>query len=30
VRQKIYNNSVERWRNYKKFIKPLLELHELA
>jgi Flp pilus assembly protein TadD len=26
VRQKIYKSSVERWRNYKKFIGPLLEL----
>jgi hypothetical protein len=26
VRQKIYKNSVERWRNYKKFIGPLLSL----
>ena len=23
VRQKIYNNSVARWRNYEKFIDPL-------
>jgi tetratricopeptide (TPR) repeat protein len=28
VRQKIYVNSVERWRNYEKFIKPLLGLRE--
>jgi tetratricopeptide (TPR) repeat protein len=28
VRQKIYKNSVARWRNYKKFIKPLLSLKE--
>ena len=26
VRQKIYNRSVGRWRNYRKFIGPLLEL----
>jgi tetratricopeptide (TPR) repeat protein len=26
VRQKIYKNSVARWRNYEKFIKPLLGL----
>jgi tetratricopeptide (TPR) repeat protein len=26
VRQKIYQSSVGRWRNYKKFIGPLLEL----
>jgi tetratricopeptide (TPR) repeat protein len=28
VRQKIYKNSVERWRNYKKFIGPLLSLRD--
>ena len=28
VRQKIYKSSVERWRNYKKFIGPLLELSD--
>lgn len=28
VRQKIYRHSVERWRNYEKFIGPLLELRE--
>jgi tetratricopeptide (TPR) repeat protein len=26
VRQRIYKDSVERWRNYKKFIGPLLSL----
>jgi tetratricopeptide (TPR) repeat protein len=26
VRQKVYTSSVQRWRNYKKFIGPLLEL----
>jgi len=26
VRQKIYRSSVERWRNYQKFIGPLREL----
>jgi hypothetical protein len=26
VRQKIYKNSVARWRNYKEFIGPLLSL----
>jgi hypothetical protein len=26
VRQKIYKNSVRRWRNYEKFIGPLLDL----
>jgi tetratricopeptide (TPR) repeat protein len=26
VRQRIYNHSVRRWRNYEKFIGPLLEL----
>ena len=30
VRQKIYNSSVGRWRNYKKFIGPLLELSDSA
>jgi Flp pilus assembly protein TadD len=30
VRQKVYNSSVGRWRNYKKFIGPLLELSNLA
>jgi hypothetical protein len=29
VRQKIYNSSVERWRNYEKFIGPLLGLRKL-
>ena len=28
VRQKIYKNSVARWRNYEKFIRPLLELRD--
>ncbi len=28
VRQKIYNRSVRRWRNYEKFIGPLKELRE--
>jgi tetratricopeptide (TPR) repeat protein len=26
VRQKIYNSSVARWRNYEKYISPLLKL----
>lgn len=26
VRQKIYTTSVDRWRNYRKFIEPLLSL----
>ena len=26
VRQRIYRHSLERWRNYAKFIGPLLEL----
>jgi tetratricopeptide (TPR) repeat protein len=30
VRQKIYKNSVQRWRNYEKFIGPLLDLKDLA
>jgi len=29
VRQKIYKDSVGRWRRYEKFIKPLLELRDL-
>jgi len=29
VRQKISNSSVARWRNYEKFIAPLLSLTEL-
>ncbi|CAN5436089.1 tetratricopeptide repeat-containing sulfotransferase family protein [soil metagenome] len=29
VRQEIYSSSVERWRNYEKFIGPLLPLMEL-
>jgi tetratricopeptide (TPR) repeat protein len=29
VRQKIFKNSVGRWRNYQRFIKPLLSLSEL-
>src|SRR5581483_10695335 len=29
VRQRIYSGSVERWRNYEKFIGPLLKLREL-
>lgn len=28
VRQKIYTSSVERWRNYEKFLGPLLELRD--
>jgi hypothetical protein len=28
VRQKIYKNSVARWRNYEKFIGPLKTLRE--
>ena len=28
VRQKIYKNSVARWRNYKEFIGPLLSLRD--
>jgi tetratricopeptide (TPR) repeat protein len=30
VRQKIYKNSVQRWRNYQKFIGPLLALRKLG
>ena len=29
VRQQIYTSSVERWRNYEKFIEPLMELKDL-
>lgn len=29
VRQKIYQHSVERWRNYEKHIAPLLSLRDL-
>jgi tetratricopeptide (TPR) repeat protein len=29
VRQKVYNSSVGRWHNYKKFIGPLLDLSNL-
>ena len=29
VRQKIYTSSVDRWRNYEKFIGPLLSLREV-
>jgi tetratricopeptide (TPR) repeat protein len=29
VRQKIYKSSIERWRNYEKFIGPLVELKDL-
>jgi tetratricopeptide (TPR) repeat protein len=28
VRQKMYTSSIERWRNYEKFIGPLLDLKE--
>jgi tetratricopeptide (TPR) repeat protein len=28
VRQKIFKDSVARWRNYERFIDPLLALHE--
>jgi hypothetical protein len=30
VRQKIYQSSVGRWRNYEKFIGPLLSLKNLS
>jgi tetratricopeptide (TPR) repeat protein len=30
VRQKVYKSSVGRWRNYQKFIGPLLELEDLS
>lgn len=30
VRQRVYTSSVERWKNYEKFIGPLLELRKLG
>lgn len=30
VRQKIYSSSVGRWKNYEKFIGPLLKLRDLS
>ena len=30
VRQKMFKNSVQRWRNYEKFIGPLKQLKDLA
>ena len=30
VRQKMYSSSVGRWKNYQKFIGPLLKLRDLA
>jgi Flp pilus assembly protein TadD len=30
VRQPMYSSSIGRWRNYQKFIGPLLELRELS
>ena len=30
VRQRLYTNSVERWRRYEKFIGPLRDLRDLA
>jgi hypothetical protein len=30
VRQKIYKSSVRRWRNYEKFVGPLLDLKDSA
>jgi len=30
VRQRIFTSSLERWRNYEKFITPLLGLRDLA
>jgi tetratricopeptide (TPR) repeat protein len=29
VRQQMYNSSVDRWRNYEKFVGPLLNLRKL-
>lgn len=30
VRQKIYSSSVGRWKNYQKFIGPLLKMRDLS
>jgi hypothetical protein len=30
VRQALYSHSIGRWRNYEKFIGPLLGLRDLA
>ena len=30
VRQKMYSSSVGRWKNYQKFIGPLLKLRDLS
>ncbi len=30
VRQKMYSSSVGRWKNYQKYIGPLLKLHDLS
>lgn len=30
VRQKIYSSSVGRWKNYQKFVGPLLKLRDLS
>ena len=30
IRQKIYSSSVGRWKNYQKFIGPLLKLRDLS
>lgn len=30
VRQPVYSRSVGRWRNYEKFIRPLVELRDLT
>jgi tetratricopeptide (TPR) repeat protein len=30
VRQKVYKSSVRRWRNYERFVGPLLDLKDLA
>jgi len=29
VRQLIYQSSVQRWRNYQKFVAPLLRLKDM-
>lgn len=30
VRQKMYGTSIERWRNYEKFVEPLMGLMDLS
>ena len=30
VRERMYSNSIGRWKAYRKYIKPLLKLHEIS